>query len=84
MSCGNLAHAFAAAPLMDKRLLKEGQAVNIGIVNAYNDMLSAISRWAPIPTSSRPPPALSAAPPRWPGACRPCAMASPRASRAWS
>ncbi len=41
MSCGNLAHAFAASPLMDKRLLKEGQAVNIGIVNAYNDMLSA-------------------------------------------
>ncbi len=41
MSCGNLAHAFAASPLTDKRLLKEGQAVNIGIVNAYNDMLSA-------------------------------------------
>ena len=41
LSCGNLAHAFAAAPLMDKRRLKEGQAVNIGIVNAYNDMLSA-------------------------------------------
>ena len=41
MSCGNLAHAFAASPLLDKKLLKAGQSVNIGVVNAYNDMLSA-------------------------------------------
>jgi len=41
MACGNLAHAFAAAPLGDKALLKGGGSVNIGIVNAYNDMLSA-------------------------------------------
>jgi phosphogluconate dehydratase len=41
ISCGNLAHAFAAAPLGDKALLKSGGSVNIGIVNAYNDMLSA-------------------------------------------
>jgi phosphogluconate dehydratase len=41
MACGNLAHAFAAAPLGDKALLKSGGSVNIGIVNAYNDMLSA-------------------------------------------
>ena len=41
MSCSNLAHAFAASPLSDKKLLKAGQAANIGIVNAYNDMLSA-------------------------------------------
>ncbi|WP_158914400.1 phosphogluconate dehydratase [Caulobacter sp. S45] len=41
LSCGNLAHAFAASPLLDKKLLKAGQSVNIGVVNAYNDMLSA-------------------------------------------
>jgi phosphogluconate dehydratase len=41
LSCANLAHAFAATPLADKRRLKEGASVNIGIVNAYNDMLSA-------------------------------------------
>jgi phosphogluconate dehydratase len=41
VACGNLAHAFAAAPLGDKALLKSGGSVNIGIVNAYNDMLSA-------------------------------------------
>jgi phosphogluconate dehydratase len=41
LSCGNLAHAFAAAPAPDKALLREGRSVNLGIVNAYNDMLSA-------------------------------------------
>src|SRR5215469_3258486 len=41
LSCGNLAHGFAAAPVGDKLRLKGVDAVNIGIVNAYNDMLSA-------------------------------------------
>ncbi len=40
MMCGNLAHAFAATPLDDKARVIEG-ARNIGIVTAYNDMLSA-------------------------------------------
>ena len=41
LDCGNLAHAIAAAPLADKLRLRECKTVNIGIVNAYNDMLSA-------------------------------------------
>ncbi len=41
LSCGNLAHGFAAAPVGDKLRLKGVEAVNIGIVNAFNDMLSA-------------------------------------------
>ncbi len=41
LSCGNLAHAFAASPLSDKLRLKASDAVNVGIVTAYNDMLSA-------------------------------------------
>lgn len=40
LSCGNLAHAFAAAG-EDQETLKRGRALNIGIVTAYNDMLSA-------------------------------------------
>ncbi len=40
LSCGNLAHAFAASPLGDKLSMRT-QAPNIGIVTAYNDMLSA-------------------------------------------
>ncbi len=41
LSCGNLAHGFAGAPAGDKLRLRTDQAVNIGIVTAYNDMLSA-------------------------------------------
>ena len=41
LSCTNLAHAFAAAPAEDKSKLSENRAFNIGIVSAYNDMLSA-------------------------------------------
>ena len=40
-SCGNLAHAFAAAPVADKLRLKGAEGRNLGIVTAYNDMLSA-------------------------------------------
>jgi phosphogluconate dehydratase len=40
LDCGNLAHACAAAPDSDKAKFLTG-AVNIGIVTAYNDMLSA-------------------------------------------
>ena len=40
LSCANWAHAFAGSPAEDKaRAL--GQAPNIGVVTAYNDMLSA-------------------------------------------
>ena len=40
LSCGNLAHGFAASG-EDKAALRSGGALNIGIVTAYNDMLSA-------------------------------------------
>ena len=40
LSCGNLAHGFAAAE-GDKPAIRAGAAMNIGIVTAYNDMLSA-------------------------------------------
>ncbi len=40
LSCGNLAHAFAASG-EDKPAIRGGKAINIGIVSAFNDMLSA-------------------------------------------
>ena len=40
LGCANLAHAFAASG-PDKAAIRKGQAMNIGIVTAYNDMLSA-------------------------------------------
>ncbi|WP_440940489.1 dihydroxy-acid dehydratase domain-containing protein, partial [Immundisolibacter sp.] len=41
LPCANLAHACAASGPDDKRTLTGGRAVNIAIVSAYNDMLSA-------------------------------------------
>ena len=41
LSCGNLAHGFAACAPGDKAELKDGRAPNVAIVSAYNDMLSA-------------------------------------------
>jgi phosphogluconate dehydratase len=41
LSCGNLAHGFAACAPSDKARLAGSKAPNLGIVTAYNDMLSA-------------------------------------------
>ena len=41
LSCGNLAHAFAACPQAEKEKLADGKVADIAIVSAYNDMLSA-------------------------------------------
>lgn len=49
LSCGNLAHGFAACGGSDKRALKDGGWANVGIVTAYNDMLSAHQPFAAYP-----------------------------------
>jgi phosphogluconate dehydratase len=41
LSCGNLAHGFAACDEGDKNRIRMMEAANIAIVTAYNDMLSA-------------------------------------------
>ena len=41
LSCGNLAHGFAACEPETKNTLKMMNAANIGIITSYNDMLSA-------------------------------------------
>ena len=41
LGCANVAHAFAAMPANDKLRIFAEKAPNIGIVTAYNEMLSA-------------------------------------------
>tara|TARA_B100000700_G_scaffold11799_1_gene12031 strand:- start:26424 stop:28310 length:1887 start_codon:yes stop_codon:yes gene_type:complete len=41
LSCGNLAHGFAACGETDKGRLKMMNSANLGIISSYNDMLSA-------------------------------------------
>ena len=49
LSCGNLAHGFAACGKEDKESLRLMEASNIAIINAYNDMLSAHQPYALYP-----------------------------------
>ncbi len=41
LSCGNLAHGFAACAPSEKAILAGDRIPNLGIVTSYNDMLSA-------------------------------------------
>ncbi len=41
LGCANIAHGFAACGASDKNALRNGNGANLGIVTAYNDMLSA-------------------------------------------
>jgi phosphogluconate dehydratase len=41
LGCANIAHGFAACTTGDKNALRNGDAANLAIVTAYNDMLSA-------------------------------------------
>lgn len=41
LGCANVAHAFAALPAKDKFRVVAERAPNLGIVSAYNDLLSA-------------------------------------------
>jgi phosphogluconate dehydratase len=41
LGCANVAHAFAALPANDKLRVVAAKAPHIGVVTAYNDMLSA-------------------------------------------
>jgi len=49
MGCANFAHAIAAMPKNDKLRIVVEKAPNIGIVTAYNDMLSAHQPYANYP-----------------------------------
>ncbi|MDM3870044.1 phosphogluconate dehydratase [Porticoccus sp. W117] len=41
LSCGNLAHGYAACGEQDKQTIRLMNSANLGIVTSYNDMLSA-------------------------------------------
>ncbi len=54
MSCTNLAHTFAAKPASEKLILRQTQAhANIGIVSAYNELLSAHQPYGTYPDQLR-------------------------------
>ncbi len=53
MGCANVAHAFAALPANDKLRVVAQKAPNVGIITAYNDLLSAHQPYAGYPALIR-------------------------------
>ncbi|CAG0957474.1 phosphogluconate dehydratase [Methylophilaceae bacterium] len=53
MGCANVAHAFAALPSNDKLRVVAERAPHIGVVTAYNDMLSAHQPYEVFPSIIR-------------------------------
>jgi phosphogluconate dehydratase len=53
MGCANVAHAFAAMPANDKLRVVTERAPHIGVVTAYNDMLSAHQPYETFPALIR-------------------------------
>ncbi|GIX16184.1 MAG: phosphogluconate dehydratase [Rhodothalassiaceae bacterium] len=49
LGCGNLAHSFAACPQEDRRRALSSEAPCLGIVTAYNDVLSAHEPYGEFP-----------------------------------
>ena len=49
LACGNLAHVVAACPQAQKSTLLDMTRCNVGIITAYNDMLSAHQPYADYP-----------------------------------
>ncbi|MEQ6884712.1 phosphogluconate dehydratase [Salicola sp. Rm-C-2C1-2] len=54
MSCTNLAHVMAAKPDSDKLILRQTErSANVGIISAYNEMLSAHQPYGDFPDQIR-------------------------------
>lgn len=53
LHCGNLAHAFAGCSSHEKHELSENVTPNLGIITAYNDMLSAHKTYENYPEKLR-------------------------------
>jgi phosphogluconate dehydratase len=53
MGCANVAHAFAAMPAGDKLRIVEQRLPHLGVVSAYNDMLSAHQPYEGYPAQIR-------------------------------
>jgi phosphogluconate dehydratase len=53
LGCANAAHAYAAMPSQDKWVLQQERQPHLGIVTAYNDMLSAHQPYEHYPDALR-------------------------------
>ena len=83
LSCSNLAHVMAASG-EDKPNIGYSGLPNIGVVTAYNDMLSAHQPYEHYPEKLLLGRVHVVLLRKWRAACQPCAMVLPKVGRAWS
>lgn len=74
MGCANAAHAYAAMPVNDKLVLRQERQPNVGVITAYNDMLSAHQPYEHYPEKFAQPHVQPVPRPKSQVACLPCAM----------
>lgn len=84
LSCSNWAHVVAAESDEDKQSIPAGQGANIGIITAYNDMLSAHQPFANYPNIIKLTARSKGATAQVAGVCPRCVTALPKASQAWN
>ena len=56
-SCSNLAHVMAASSSIEKEAIAAREVANLGIITAFNDMLSAHQPFGTYPAQTTEPPA---------------------------
>ena len=84
MGCANVAHAFAAMPANDKLRVVVEKSPHIGIITAYNDMLSAHQPYETYPNLIREEARKYGATVQVAGGVQLCVMVSRKVSQAWS
>ena len=84
LSAGNVAHATAACPVVDKKSMISGDWVHLAIITAYNDMLSAHQPYERYPNLIRGFAKEFNATTQVAGGVPPCATVSHRANPVWS
>lgn len=84
LGCSNLAHGYASMPKSIKIEMLQDTVPNLGIITAYNDMVSAHQPFKDFPDQIKDEAQKTARPPKSPVAHPPCATVLPKATPVWN
>lgn len=84
LGCSNLAHGYASMPKSIKIEMLQETVPNLGIITAYNDMVSAHQPFKDFPDQIKDEAQKTVLPPKSPAAHPPCATVLPKATPVWN
>ena len=84
LGCSNLAHGYASMPQSIKIEMLQETVPNLGIITAYNDMVSAHQPFKDFPDLSKTKHRKTMRPHKSPAVRPPCATASRKATPVWN